>query len=319
MTTLSDFDRRMREMQQQLRTVAAQMQRLMSDHDQSAQSSGAAARRGKTRGGRSTSGAGAALLRGPSDRDWERIARLLEHLDKRAGSDNGQDRARRPGNRSVYHRQHQAKLRVRASRQDWRRKLTERIERPEPDHQDVHWKTRDDQQYVKQTLSGTSLAFEADERDWEDEGDTGGKRFYLEMDDEIMRAPSIGPRTSERLTPHGIERVRDLLAADAADLAERIQARHITTQRIEDWQMQARLVCSVPSLRGTHAQLLVGAGYTTPGDICAVSGDVLSADILKFASTRDGQRILRSGPPPELEKVLRWAECAAEAELDRVA
>lgn len=151
------------------------------------------------------------------------------------------------------------------------------------------------------------------------EGDPAAKRFYLSLTDDIVAAPSIGPRTASRLTPHGIKTVADLLAADAADLAERINTRYITTQTIEDWQMQARLVCTIPWLRGTHAQLLVGAGYTSADDIVAASGEDFSADILKFAATRDGQRVLRNGPPPPLEKVAKWAEFATLAELDRAA
>ena len=93
--------------------------------------------------------------------------------------------------------------------------------------------------------------------------------------------------------------------------------RHITVARIEDWQMQARLVCTIPWLRGTHAQLLVGAGYTTPGDIHSASIDDLSSGILKFAATRNGQRILRDGDPPDIEKIIKWADYASLAELDR--
>ncbi len=151
------------------------------------------------------------------------------------------------------------------------------------------------------------------------EGDPAAKRFYLAMTDDIVAAPSIGPRTASRLMPHGIMTVADLLAADAADLAERINTRYITTQTIEDWQMQARLVCTIPWLRGTHAQLLVGSGYTSAGAIVEASGGDLSADILKFAATRDGQRILRNGPPPPLDKIAKWAEFATLAELDRAA
>lgn len=151
------------------------------------------------------------------------------------------------------------------------------------------------------------------------EGDPATKRFYLSMTDDIVQAPSIGPRTASRLTPHGILTVADLLAADAADLAERIDTRYITTQTIEDWQMQSRLVCTIPWLRGTHAQLLVGSGYTSAGAIMEAAGGDFSADILKFASTRDGQRILRNGPPPPLEKIAKWAEFATLAELDRAA
>ena len=60
------------------------------------------------------------------------------------------------------------------------------------------------------------------------------KRFYLTLDDDIVRAPSIGPRTAERLNPCGINCVRDLLNCDAASLAGRLKARHITTARITD-------------------------------------------------------------------------------------
>lgn len=150
-------------------------------------------------------------------------------------------------------------------------------------------------------------------------GTSGEKRFYLKVDDPIVEAPSIGERTAERLISCGIHTVGDLLAADPGETAERINARHITVARIEDWQFQARLVCTVPWLRGTHAQLLVGAGYTSPIDITEAEPETLCADVPTFAATRDGQRILRQGSPPEMEKIRKWAEFAAEAELDRAA
>ena len=315
--SLRAFDRQLREMQQQLTTIAEQIHLLTAQYDRSRRNTASAGPH--ERGGRqAASNTTQSQLRGPTDRDWARIARLLERLDASAQPLAGQEDE---GGRSMHHRQRRRKSRIRASRQDWRRRLIDRFERSRRNRSDAPWKTNDAQRRPDQRPPRASSPLELDEHGFEDEdGDeTDGKRFYLHIDDEIVRAPSIGPRTAERLTPHGIEQVSDLLAADAADLAERINARHITTQRIEDWQMQARLVCTVPWLRGTHAQLLVGAGYTTPGDICSVSGDKLSADILKFASTRDGQRVLRAGPPPEMEKILRWAENAAAAELDRAA
>ena len=159
------------------------------------------------------------------------------------------------------------------------------------------------------------MAFEAAH----DEGAPAAKRFYLSMSDEIVCAPSIGPRTGTRLNAHGIDTVADLLAADPGELAELMASRYITTQTIEDWQMQSRLVCTIPWLRGTYAQLLVGAGYTSARDIADAGGDELSADILKFASTREGQRVLRNGPPPPIERVAKWAEFATLAETDRAA
>ena len=50
-------------------------------------------------------------------------------------------------------------------------------------------------------------------------------------------------------------------------LSARVGVRHITAERITSWQHQARLVCTIPWLRGTHAQILVGAGYYAPHSI----------------------------------------------------
>ncbi len=138
-------------------------------------------------------------------------------------------------------------------------------------------------------------------------GDTA-KRFFLALDDHIERAPSIGPKTAGRLIDAGIATVRDLLTADAEAVAGAVRAKFITAQRVREWQAQARLVCTVPFLRGTHAQLLVGAGYAGLDSIVAAEPSVLCAAILKFASTRDGQSVLRSAPPPDIERIVRWLQ-----------
>jgi hypothetical protein len=145
------------------------------------------------------------------------------------------------------------------------------------------------------------------------------KRFYLALDDDIVRAPSIGNKTAERLVAAGVPLVRDFLDADPEALSQRLRTRYITPQRVRDWQAQARLVCTVPWLRGTHAQLLVGAGYPTAHEITQAEPDALCAAILRFATTRDGQSILRSGPPPDVERITKWIEFAAQAEPARAA
>ena len=126
----------------------------------------------------------------------------------------------------------------------------------------------------------------------------------------MVDGPSIGAKTAERLNPHGIKTVRDLLKADPAALAVLVNARHITPETISAWQDQARLVCSVPGLRGTHAQLLVGAGYRSGDAIAAAEADKLCADVLAFAASAAGQRLLRNGDPPDIEKIKGWLEAA---------
>jgi hypothetical protein len=135
-------------------------------------------------------------------------------------------------------------------------------------------------------------------------------RLYLTLDADVVDGPAIGPKTAERLRASGIATVRDLLAADPAELAARLGARHITAAAIADWQDGARLVCSVPDLRGTHAQLLLGAGYRSAEAIAAADADKLCADVLAFAATADGHRLLRNGDPPDLERIKGWLEAA---------
>lgn len=156
----------------------------------------------------------------------------------------------------------------------------------------------------------------------EDAADERGdrdKRFYLSADDDIVQAPSIGPKTAARLQTCGLYRVRDLLRCNPARVAERLGLQYLTARRIAEWQAQARLVCTVPWLRGTHAQLLVGSGYDTLAKLKdADRGDVCAA-VLHFAATRDGQSVLRSGPPPDMEKIAGWLDHAQIAEPQRAA
>jgi hypothetical protein len=136
------------------------------------------------------------------------------------------------------------------------------------------------------------------------------RHFYLTLDHPVADGPSIGPKTAERLLPHAIQTVRDLLKADPTALSVLLNVRHITPETIAGWQDQARLVCSVPGLRGTHAQLLVGAGYDTAEALAAAEPDKLCADVLAFAASTAGQRVLRSGDPPDIERIKGWLEAA---------
>ena len=131
-------------------------------------------------------------------------------------------------------------------------------------------------------------------------------RTFLAAGDDVERAPSIGPKTAERLYAIGIKTVSDFLAADPEATAASLEVRHISAHTIIDWQDQSRLVMAVPGLRGTHAQLLVGAGYRTASALAGADGNDLLVAVLEFVGTSEGQRVLRDGSPPDLEKIMGW-------------
>jgi hypothetical protein len=136
----------------------------------------------------------------------------------------------------------------------------------------------------------------------------------LSLDQDVVMGPSIGPKTATRLYPHGIKTVRDLIKADPTALSVLIGARHITPELISGWQDQARLVCTLPGLTGTSAQLLVGAGYASAQAIAAAEAEKLCTDVINFALTTTGQRLLRQAEMPDLDKIKGWQEAARSVE-----
>jgi predicted flap endonuclease-1-like 5' DNA nuclease len=142
--------------------------------------------------------------------------------------------------------------------------------------------------------------------------DTGPRCHLLESDD-LERAPSIGPKLAERLALGGIVTVKNFLEADADAVASLLGGGRFDVETVDRWKTEARLVLRVPGLRGTHAQLLAGAGYDSPEKIAGADPVALSASVLLYATTPAGLRILRNGDTPDIEAVTRWVQGAQQA------
>ena len=135
-------------------------------------------------------------------------------------------------------------------------------------------------------------------------------RVYLHAADPLEDAPSIGPKMAEKFASLGIHTVGDFLGHDPHTIADLLDDSRIDAEVLTDWQDQAHLVMTIPGLRGGQAQLLVGAGYRTADGIADADPVALSADILTFATSSEGKRILRDGNPPDLEKIRSWLDAA---------
>jgi len=136
------------------------------------------------------------------------------------------------------------------------------------------------------------------------------RRYYLTAVDDLEKAPSIGPKMAARFAGLGIKTVADFLAHSAQDMAELLDDKRLKPETLGEWQHQAELVLEIAGLRGTHAQLITGAGYRYAADVAAASPVDFAADILKFAASEPGKRVLREGNAPDIEKIKSWVESA---------
>jgi energy-coupling factor transporter ATP-binding protein EcfA2 len=156
-------------------------------------------------------------------------------------------------------------------------------------------------------------------------GDTGNQqhetalRFHLSRNSPVEDAPSIGPKTAERLLAIGVQKVSDLLNQPAARISERLASRRLTPDVIELWQAQARLMCQVPELRGHDVQILVACGINSPEELLQYGSDELMELVAPFCESREGVRVIRGGNPPDLEEVTNWLSWARRSRSLRAA
>lgn len=144
-------------------------------------------------------------------------------------------------------------------------------------------------------------------------------RFFLEVDQDIESAPSIGPRSAERFREIGVRTVGQLLKGDADEIAERLGLSRVDGDTVLAWQQQTELVCRVPNLRGHDAQLLVACGIETAEQLAAADVDRLLGKVRPFALGSEGQRLLRKAPVPDRNEVSDWIRWAQNTRALRVA
>lgn len=138
-------------------------------------------------------------------------------------------------------------------------------------------------------------------------------KFYLNLDDPIVDAPSIGPKTAERFHAIGINTLAEFLAADPVAAAEQINYRRITAEIIAEWQIQAKLATQIPNLRGHDAQILAACEVTDADELTRADASTLYKRVKRFVGTTEGKRILRNGKRPDQNEVSNWIRWSHDA------
>jgi hypothetical protein len=143
--------------------------------------------------------------------------------------------------------------------------------------------------------------------------------FHLEHASPVVNAPSIGPRTAERLRKVSIHTVGELLAADPQELARQLAYRRINAKTIATWQQQSTLVCQIPNLRGHDAQVLAACGFPDAAAVASQDPRELFDTVGPFVETKKGQRLLRSAKKPDLSEVTHWVTWARKTDPRKAA
>lgn len=134
--------------------------------------------------------------------------------------------------------------------------------------------------------------------------------FFLSEASPVDQAPSIDPLIATRLGTIGITRVGHLLVSDPHYIARCLHLNGVTSQVVQRWQNEARLVCRVPQLRNFDARVLVGCGFTGPKQLAQMHAGDLLEKVEAFLATERGREILRSGTSYELSRITSWIAAA---------
>ncbi len=129
-----------------------------------------------------------------------------------------------------------------------------------------------------------------------DGGDEALDAFTLFGSSPIEDAPSIGPKTARRLEGLGVFTVSDLLALSPATAAVLLNVRHISAPDIADWQTQAMLACTIPSLKSREAQALTACGFADAQRLAQADPRTLAAAMREWA--KESKRIWGDAPAP---------------------
>lgn len=137
----------------------------------------------------------------------------------------------------------------------------------------------------------------------------------LDVAASVERAPSIGKKTAARLEAIGVKTVADLLAADPAVVARKLNDSRLPAETVTDWRDQARLLTEIAGLTQAFSVMLVAAGFRDVASVACVDAETLRDAMDRAAADPRVKRALRSSKPPELARAVKIVEAARAARV----
>ena len=118
---------------------------------------------------------------------------------------------------------------------------------------------------------------------------SGDDLFYLTETARLDEFPVLGAETNATFARLDLHTVADLLKADPAEVARRLDRKGIDPPTVQLWQIHMGLMCYVPELMLEDAQLLSANGITSLADLCDADADQLWLRVDNFLRSERGK------------------------------
>lgn len=91
----------------------------------------------------------------------------------------------------------------------------------------------------------------------------------------VSEIPSMDSESARLLREHDIRRIVDLLAAQAAELEQRLAHPALRASRLDEWQTEAILACRIPHISRRDLMLLMACGIQSPEELASLMPEAL--------------------------------------------
>jgi len=137
----------------------------------------------------------------------------------------------------------------------------------------------------------------------------------LHLEDDIEKAPEIGPKTAIRLRSAGIKTINDLISTPVMEIRNRYPGRKPPKKTIIKWKYETKLMMEILNLWVKDVIWLYEIGIRSRRDLLKMTPDEIIKKINELSQTPHGKSIAKRISPPDanrIRRILEWAKEAAD-------